>query len=163
MAALKLNKRMSDTIETARVVVSQLDLDKALSIVLKRAMEMTKTVAGSIALYTPKTSTMRIHAYRGFSKYFIADRAWKVRRGGLTAGILKSKSITMINDTTNRSFFTKPGAVREGIKSLICVPLIYSILTTSPGEKSLPPLFSPLRYLDRLPRLPFTTRGGTIT
>ncbi len=117
---------MFDTIETARVVVSQLDLDKALSIVLKKAMEMTNTMAGSIALYTAKTATMRIQAHRGFSKYFISDRTWKVRRGGLTAGILKSKSITVINDTTNGSFFTNPVAVREGIKSLICVPLICS-------------------------------------
>jgi diguanylate cyclase (GGDEF)-like protein len=126
MAALKLSKRMFDTIETARIVVSQLDLDKALSIALKKAMEMTKTMAGSIALYTPKTATMRIHAHRGFSKHFIADRAWKVRRGGITAGILKSRSVLVIRDSTNRSFFTNPIAAGGGIKSLICVPLIYS-------------------------------------
>jgi len=109
--------------ETSRTVVSHLDLDKVLSIILKKAMEITRTQAGSIALYTPKTATMRMHAHRGFSRSFIANREWKVRRGGLTDRILRSTAPTVINDTTNKAFFTNPLAVHEGIKSLICVPL----------------------------------------
>ena len=126
MALPKLNDRMLDIIMTARDVVSQLDLDKALTMALKKAMEITKAGAGSIALYSAKTATMRIHAHKGFSRDFIANREWKVRRGGLTARILKSRTITIINNRTNKSFFTNPVAVHEGIKSLICVPLICS-------------------------------------
>ena len=88
-------------------------------------MEITKTRAGSIALYDAKTVTMRIRAHRGFSKQFIASREWKVRRGGLTDRILKARGVTIITDATNKSFFTNPVAVCEGIKSLICVPLIH--------------------------------------
>jgi diguanylate cyclase (GGDEF)-like protein len=126
MALPKLNDRMLDIIMTARSIVSQLELDKALAMVLKKAMEITETRAGSIALYTAKTSTMRIHAHKGFSRDFISNREWKVRRGGLTARILKSRTITVINNTTNKSFFTNPIAVHEGIKSLVCVPLNFS-------------------------------------
>ncbi len=126
MAALKEQKRLLDIVEIARTVVSHLDLDKALLTILKKAMEITKTRAGSVALYAPKTGTMRIHAHRGFSRSFIANREWKVRRGGLTDRIIKSPTATIINDTTNKAFFTNPVAVREGIKSLVCVPLIYS-------------------------------------
>lgn len=126
MAELKLNASALDIIMTARTVVSQLDLDKALAIVLKKAMEMTKTRAGSLALYTPKTASMRIHAHKGFSRDFISTRDWKVRRGGLTDKILKSRSVTVINNTTNKAFFKNHAAVHEGIKSLVCVPLIYS-------------------------------------
>jgi diguanylate cyclase (GGDEF)-like protein len=126
MALPKLNDRALDIIMTARSVVSQLDLDKALAIVLKKAMEITKARAGSIALYTAKTATMRIHAHKGFSRDFISNREWKVRRGGLTARTLKSRAITVVNNRTNKTFFTNPIAAHEGIKSLICVPLIYS-------------------------------------
>lgn len=127
MPVLKLNGLALDIIMTARAVVSQLDLDKALSSVLKKAMEMTNTRAGSIALYNPKSATMRIHAHRGFSRDFLSSREWKVQRGGLTDKILKSRSVTVINNTTtNKAFFKNHTAVVEGIKSLVCVPLISS-------------------------------------
>lgn len=126
MMAVKEHKRLLDIMKTARTVVSQLDLDKALSTILKIAMKITKTRAGSIALYTPETATMRIHAHRGFTRSFIANSEWKVRRGGLTDRIIRSRAATVINDTTNKAFFTNSVAVQEGIKALICVPLIYS-------------------------------------
>src|SRR5512140_3337024 len=119
MAIVKEHKRLLEIMETAKTVVSQLDLDKALAVILKKAMAITKTRAGSIALYTAKTATMRIHAHKGFSRGFLANREWKVRRGGLTDRILKSRSLTVINNTTNKAFFTNPIAVDEGIKSLI--------------------------------------------
>jgi diguanylate cyclase (GGDEF)-like protein len=125
MAVPKQNSRLVDIIKTARSVVSQLDLDKALSIALKKGMEITDTRAGSIALYRADSRTLQIHAHRGFSKNFISNREWKVRPGGLTDRILKSKGITVINDTTNKSFFSNAVAVEEGIKSLVCVPLLH--------------------------------------
>jgi diguanylate cyclase (GGDEF)-like protein len=125
MGALKLNSRLSDILGTARTVISQLDLDKALATVLKKSMEVTKTGAGSIALYNPETNTLRIHAHRGFSKHFLANREWKVRRGSLSDRILRAKGVTVISNTTDKSFFSNPLAVEEGIKSLVCVPLIH--------------------------------------
>ena len=125
MAVLKLSNHAHDIIETARSVVSQLELDKALNIVLKKAMELTKTKAGSIALFTPKEGTMRIRAQKGFPKGALANLEWKVRKGGLTHRILKGKSITVINNTTRRPFSTTTLTIPDGIKSLICVPLIH--------------------------------------
>jgi diguanylate cyclase (GGDEF)-like protein len=126
MSGTKEQRRLLEIMETAKAVVSQLDLDKVLAIILKKAMEITKTRAGSIALFTAKTGTMRIHAHKGFSRGFISDCEWKVRRGGLTERILKSRAVTVINDSTNRAFFANAVAVKEGIKSLVCMPLVYS-------------------------------------
>ena len=128
MAVLKLHDRLWDIIGTARTVVSQLDLDKALSIALKKALNITGARAGSIALYNSETATLRIHAHKGFSKNFVSNSEWKVRRGGLTDKILKSKGPVVISNTTNKSFFTNPVAVQEGIKSLVCVPLVFGEL-----------------------------------
>ena len=126
MSGTREQRRLLEITETAKAVVSQLDLDKVLSVILKKAMEITKTRAGSIALFTAKTGTMRIHAHKGFSKGFISNCEWKVQRGGLTERILKSRSVTVINDSTNKAFFTNSAVVKEGIKSLVCVPLVYS-------------------------------------
>jgi diguanylate cyclase (GGDEF)-like protein len=123
---LKKDIRLFDILETAKAVVSHLDIDKVLSIILKKAMEITSTRAGSIALYAPDTATMRIHAHRGMTRNFIANREWRVMQGGFTDRILKSRAAAVINDITNKGFFTDPIAIQEGIKSLICMPLIYS-------------------------------------
>lgn len=123
--ATKEHKRLLDIIEAAKTVVSQLDLDKALAVILKKAMEITATPAGSIALYAKEAGTMRIHAHKGFSRGFVANREWHVRRGGLTDKLLRSSSVTVITDTTDKKFFSNPIAVQEGIKSLICAPLVF--------------------------------------
>src|SRR5512139_2020636 len=125
MGDLKMSKRLSDILATARAVVSQLDLDKALAIVLKKSMEATRTKAGSVALYDAQTNSLRIHAHRGFSRSFITNREWKVRRGGLSDRVLRTKGVTVISNTTNRAFFSNPVAVKEGIKTLVCVPLVH--------------------------------------
>ncbi len=124
MAALKFSEAVLDLFMTARSVVSQLELEKALTMVLKKAMEVTKTKAGSIALYDSATGTMRIQAHKGLSRKFIANREWKVRAGGLTERILRSRTLTVVNGNADPSFFS--GLVRdEQIKTLICVPLLY--------------------------------------
>lgn len=122
---LKSPNRLGNILGMARTVISQLDLDRALAIVLRKSMEVTRTKAGSIALYHPSTNTLRIHAHKGFSKQFIANREWTVRPGGLSDRILRKRSISVITNTTHRSFFFNPLAVEEGIKSLVCVPLVY--------------------------------------
>lgn len=126
MAVLKAQQRLFDLIETSRSVVSQLDLDKVLALVLKKAMGIMKARSGSIALYSAKTGTMRIRAHRGFSKNFIADREWKVRKGGQTARVLRDRSIAILDSTTNLSFFSNPSSVPTTGKSLVCVPLVHA-------------------------------------
>lgn len=125
MGALKLNQRLRDIIGTARTVVSQLDLDKALSIVLKKSMEVTKTKAGSIALYNAEAGTLQVHAHRGFSKSFLAAREWKISPDGLTAKVLKSRKLTVIGNTARARAFTNRLAEAEGIKALVCAPLVH--------------------------------------
>jgi diguanylate cyclase (GGDEF)-like protein len=123
---IKKNIQLLNMMETARSVVSQLDLDKALSMILRKAMEITSTRAGSIALYVPETATLRIHAHRGLPRSFIANRAWRVTAGGSTDRVIKSRAATVLNEAANKAFYTNPAAVPKGTTSLICMPLIFS-------------------------------------
>jgi diguanylate cyclase (GGDEF)-like protein len=124
VGALKQRSRLEDILTAARIVVSQLDLEKALAVILRKALDVSGMKAGSIALYHPETNTLRIHAHKGFSRSFIASREWTVRPGGPTDRILRAKGVTVVNNKTNKSFFSNPLAVHERIKSLVCVPLI---------------------------------------
>ena len=125
MGVLKIRSRLSDILGTARAVVSHLDLDRALPVILRKAMEASGTNAGSIALFHTETNTLRIQAHKGLPAGFIANREWFVRPGSVMDRILRSGSLTVITDAPNRAFFFDPAAVEQRVKALACVPLVH--------------------------------------
>jgi diguanylate cyclase (GGDEF)-like protein len=116
---------LRDLIEVAKTVVSTLDLDTLLQAILVSAVQYAETPAGSVALYDSKSKELSLHAHRGLSSDFIQVERWSLTPGGLTEQILNSGEIFIISDTEQTPFFHNPVAVREGIRSLICVPLIF--------------------------------------
>ncbi|HEX9860501.1 MAG TPA: sensor domain-containing diguanylate cyclase [Nitrospirota bacterium] len=117
-------RELIDLLEVAKLVVSTLDIDQVLDAILKSAMKLTSTSAGSIALYDKATNELEMRAHSGFSRDFVGNARWKVRKGGLTDKILKTNKPTVITNTTNKKFFTNAVAIKEGIKSMVCVPLV---------------------------------------
>lgn len=116
---------LRDLIEVAKTVVSTLDLDTLLQAILMSAMHYAETPAGSVALYDSKNKELTLHAHNGLSSEFIQVERWGVTSGGLTEQILNSGETFIVSDTLNSSFFHNPIAVKEGIRSLVCVPLIF--------------------------------------
>jgi diguanylate cyclase (GGDEF)-like protein len=125
VGVLKSNGNLQDILGTARAVVSHLDLDRSLSVILRKAMEVSGTTAGSIALYHPTTNTLRIHAHKGLPPSFISNREWLVRPDGLMDRLLRSRSLAIITDTPHRAFFTDPDSLEARVKALVCVPLVH--------------------------------------
>jgi diguanylate cyclase (GGDEF)-like protein len=125
MGVLKSHSNLQDILGTARAVVSHLDLERALSVILRKAMEVSGTTAGSIALYHPTTNTLRIHAHKGLPPSFISNRAWSVRPGSLMDRLLRGHSLTVITDTPNSAFFSDPDNLEPRVKALVCVPLVH--------------------------------------
>ncbi len=116
---------LRDLIEVARTVVSTLDLDTLLQSIMVSAMHYSDTPAGSVALYDSKKQELSLHAHRGLSAEFVTVERWGVSSGGLTEQILNSGEIFIVSDTENSPFFHNPVAVKEGIRSLICIPLVF--------------------------------------
>jgi len=125
VGALKIHRHLNDILGTARAVVSHLDLDRALSVILRKAMEVSGTTAGSIALYHATSNTLRIHAHKGLPPFFIANREWFVRPGSVMDRVLRSGSTTVITDAPNRAFFFEPASLEPRVKALVCVPLVH--------------------------------------
>ena len=115
---------LKDLIEVARTVVSTLDLDTVLQAILTSAMRFAAAPAGSVALYDEKKMELSLHAHAGLSASFIKTERWEVTPGGLTERVLSSGEILYIGDTAETPFFNNPIALEEGIRSLICVPLV---------------------------------------
>jgi diguanylate cyclase (GGDEF)-like protein len=116
---------LKDLIEVAKAVVSTLDLDTVLQAILTSAMGFAETPAGSIALYYDTKRELSLHAHAGLTSEFVKKERWTVVPGGLTDQVLKAGEIFFIEDTEKTSFFNNPIALEEGIRSLVCVPLVF--------------------------------------
>lgn len=115
---------LEDLIEVARVSVSTIDLDALLKAILESAMRFTGIPAGSVALYDNRRGELTLRAHAGLSDEFVARRTWHVTPGGLTDRLLRRDEILFVEDTELADFFNNPLAVKEGIRSLICIPLV---------------------------------------
>jgi diguanylate cyclase (GGDEF)-like protein len=118
-------KGLKDLIEVAKAVVSTLDLDTVLQAILTSAMGFAETPAGSVALYYDTKRELALHAHSGLTADFVKTERWTVTPGGLTDQVLKAGEIFFIEDTDRTSFFNNPIALNEGIRSLVCVPLVF--------------------------------------
>lgn len=116
-------REMREILSVAQVVVSSLELDKVLNVILSGAMAITETPAGSIALYDEAASTVHMHVHAGLSEEFATKNRWLVKEGGLTHQILEQGELFVVEDTAKADFFKNPLAVGEGIRSLIAIPL----------------------------------------
>lgn len=116
---------LRDLIEVAKTVVSTLDLDTLLQAIMISAMQYAETPAGSVALYDARNKELSLQVHRGLSSEFIQVERWHVHPGGLTEQILNSGETFIVSDTLSSPFFNNPLAVKEGIRSLICVPLVF--------------------------------------
>jgi diguanylate cyclase (GGDEF)-like protein len=118
-------KGLKDLIEVAKAVVSTLDLDTVLQAILTSAMGFAETPAGSVALYYDARRELSLHAHSGLTADFVKKERWEVNPGGLTEQVLKAGEIFFIEDTEKTPFFNNPIALNEGIRSLVCVPLVF--------------------------------------
>jgi diguanylate cyclase (GGDEF)-like protein len=118
-------KALKDLIEVAKAVVSTLDLDTVLQAILTSAMRFAETPAGSIALYYGAKGELSLHAHAGLTSDFVKNERWEVTPGGLTEQVLNAGEIFFIEDTEKTPFFKNPIALNEGIRSLVCVPLVF--------------------------------------
>lgn len=105
-------------------VTSTDDINEILEHILKSAMKLTSSPAGSISLYDEKTDEFYLAVARGFSSSFTQVNRWKRRSKGLTHQIIKSGSAFAIPDVIGNKDFDNPIMVAEGIKSLIAAPLL---------------------------------------
>jgi diguanylate cyclase (GGDEF)-like protein/PAS domain S-box-containing protein len=99
------------------------NLEEALDTLLIEALRTVNAPAGSIALCDEKSEFITLKAVHGFSTDFSQIIQWKVRDGGMTDHILSKKIPTIISDIEEYPFVDNRNVLKEGIKSLVAVPL----------------------------------------
>lgn len=75
-------REMREILSVAQVVVSSLELDEVLNVILFGAMAITETPAGSIALYDEAASSVHMYVHAGLSEEFATKTGGWSRRVG---------------------------------------------------------------------------------
>jgi len=91
--------------------------------IVKCAMQLTNTPAGSIALCIHEHGDMEMLTSIGFSDNIEGKSKWKINQGGLTEHIINYDTTFGINDTGKAKKLDRPFIKDEKIMSLIAAPL----------------------------------------
>jgi len=98
--------------------------DQVFDAIVSGAMRMTEMPAGSLSIYNKEQAELFLVSAKGFSSEFYQNAVYPVRLGGLAEYILSGHEIVLISDTADHPTFNNPVMLKEGIRSLIAVPLI---------------------------------------
>lgn len=113
---------MSVLYQNGLLITKAKDLKHVLDEILRSAMELTDTPAGSIALIDGEDMVMAVH--KGLSPDFFREQRWRPRKRGLTDFILKQTEPVEFPDTSKEPLFKNTKILKEGVKSMLASPLL---------------------------------------
>lgn len=87
-------------------------------------IRMTGMPAGSLSIFDKDKQQLFLVAAKGFSSDFFRQAIYSVRAGGLTEHILSRNEPVVIPNISEFPSFNNPILLKEGVRSLIAVPLL---------------------------------------
>ncbi len=98
--------------------------DQVFEAIVNGVIKMTGMPAGSLSVLNKERQELYLVSAKGFSCEFYRESSYPVRPGGLTEYILSHNEPILIPDISDHPSFNNPIILREGVRSLIAVPLI---------------------------------------
>ncbi|MFQ5949137.1 MAG: sensor domain-containing diguanylate cyclase [Nitrospiria bacterium] len=98
--------------------------DQVFEAIVTGAMRMTQMPAGSLSIYNNQKQELFLVTAKGFSSSFYKNATYPIRLGGLSEHILSRHEPVLVSNIEEHPSFNNPILLREGIRSLIAVPLI---------------------------------------
>lgn len=99
--------------------------EELFDLIVEYATSLTKTPAGSLAVYDEATGILRLAAAKGFSPTFMAHGRWQARPGGLSSRILSVEGPLICPDLERlpQGVTINPVLLEEKVRSLMAIPL----------------------------------------
>ena len=124
---LKVRQRLSE-----QKILSEISLmlsrsetpDQVFEAIVAGGMRMAEMPAGSLSIFNKEKQELFLVAAKGFSSDFYNHALYPVRHGGLTEYILSQRAPILVPDVSEHPSFNNPILIKEGVRSLIAVPLI---------------------------------------
>jgi len=113
---------METLYQNGLTLISAKTLNDVLAATLEKAMELTETPAGSIALCDRNEMVMAASRGLGASMHDVAR--WKLRPNGLTSYIFSVRKPVEIRDIAESPDFDTTSLVKDGIRSVFACPLL---------------------------------------
>ena len=120
----KLLNETKDLYRIGIALTSADRLEEVLDTVLTEAVRTLNVPAGSIGLYDETREVLTLKAFHGFSPDFLNVTQWERRESGMTDHILSKRIPTVISNIEDYPFVDNQTLIKEGIKSLVAVPLL---------------------------------------
>lgn len=110
--------------EVAKAVNSTLDLNDVLDTIVRRATMAMGAKAGSIRLLDDERRFLEISAAFGLSEEYLKKGKVDPQKGGMDRLSLQGKPVMVLDATSDPLFQYPEQARREGIRSVVSVPLM---------------------------------------
>jgi len=98
--------------------------DQIFEAIVAGMMQMTGMPAGSLSMFNKEKKELYLVSAKGFSSEFYKNSVYPVRPGGLSEQILSQKEPLLVPDINDFPPFNNPVILKEGVQSLIAIPLI---------------------------------------
>lgn len=109
--------------QAALTISSSLELEAVLQSVVISITEAMQVKACVLRLLDPRSGHLRLSAVHGLSSTYLAKGPVDVEHSPLDSEALQSKTVIIPDVSTDTRFQYKEEARREGIVSVLCVPL----------------------------------------
>ena len=109
--------------QAALTISSSLELEEVLQSVVKSITEAMEVKACALRLLDPRTGQLQLSAVYGLSSGYLAKGPVDVEHSPIDSEALSGKAVIIPDVRTDTRFQYKEEARREGIVSVLCVPL----------------------------------------
>ncbi len=141
----RLQQKMQTLMEIAKTINSTLDLSEVLELIVKNAARTMGYKAASLRLLDREGETLKIRATYGLSKKYLEKGPVRVSESPLDQECLAGKPVNISNVNTEPRVGYREEIKREGISSVLYVPLLVKNKATGLLRvySSLPHQFTP--------------------
>ena len=109
--------------QAALTISSSLELDAVLQSVVMSITEAMQVKACVLRLLDPRTGRLRLSAVHGLSSGYLAKGPVDVEHSPIDSESLRGKTVVIPDVAVDKRFQYQEEARREGIVSILCVPL----------------------------------------
>jgi len=118
-------KLLSNFCTTCKNVISTLDYHEALLSLVRNVTQCLHAKASSVRLLDRSGKALRVAAVFGLSQSYVAKGSVEMEKSPIDKLALKGKVVQVRDVSKNKLLQYPQEAKREGIKSLLCIPLEY--------------------------------------
>lgn len=118
-------KQLQDLVDMGLSIISQVGVEQVLNCVTRETCELMKVKLCSLSLLSEDRSELILKAWHGASKAYIQKPNLPVRDSLVGVVVNRLKPLTVLNVQENERYQHTELARREGLVSLLSVPLVF--------------------------------------